>query len=129
MTRTDHLRNVGGMVSVLPGVDLVAVPSRSVLRQFRLDGWPAYQCVVTGLPVAARRPVDAAQRAALRRSLGLPDHGAFVVVVGGGEGAGGMAKRVAAIVERLPDVHVVAICRRNYGLVRSLARVDSGRPR
>ena len=73
MTRTDHLRNVGGMVSVLPGVDLVAVPSRSVLRQFRLDGWPAYQCVVTGLPVAARRPVDAAQRAALRRSLGLPD--------------------------------------------------------
>jgi 1,2-diacylglycerol 3-beta-galactosyltransferase len=109
------------------GVDLVAVPSPSVLWQFRLDGWPANQCVETGLPVATRRPVGAAQRRALRRSLGLPDHDALVVVVGGGEGAGGMAERVTAIVERLPDVHVVAICGRNGRLARSLARMDSGR--
>jgi 1,2-diacylglycerol 3-beta-galactosyltransferase len=59
--------------------------------------------------------------------LGLPDHDAVVVVVGGGEGAGGMAEVVAAMVERLPDVRVVAICGRNDRLVRRLARMESGR--
>ena len=51
----------------------------------------------------------------------------MVLVVGGAEGAGGMDDRVAAIVKRLPDVHVVAICGRNRRLVKKLSRLGGER--
>jgi len=75
-------------------------------------------------------PLEPAERAALRRSLGLDERGFLVLLTGGGEGSGGIGRRAAAILRRFADVHVVAVCGRNRRLERRLGRVaarSSGR--
>jgi 1,2-diacylglycerol 3-beta-galactosyltransferase len=76
-----------------------------------------------GLPVGAGfrgSLLPAPDRAALRRSLGIPAREFVVLVIGGAEGCGGIGRRAAAIVRHLPGGHVVAICGRNRGAERSL---------
>ena len=81
---------------------------------------------VAGPPV--RRDFDggrlpAAQRAALRQSLGLAKDRFVVLLTGGAEGSGGMARRAAAILRRFTDVHVVVAHGRNTALKRRLDRL------
>jgi 1,2-diacylglycerol 3-beta-galactosyltransferase len=66
------------------------------------------------------------ERAALRRSLGVPEDRFLVLLTGGGEGSGGIGRRAAAILRRLPDVDVVAVCGRNQRLRRRLDRLAAG---
>jgi 1,2-diacylglycerol 3-beta-galactosyltransferase len=68
-------------------------------------------------------PLPAAQRAALRQSLGLAQDRFVVLLTGGAEGSGGMARRAAAILRRLSDVHVVVVRGRNTALKRRLDRL------
>jgi 1,2-diacylglycerol 3-beta-galactosyltransferase len=63
------------------------------------------------------------ERAILRRSLGVREDAFLVLVTGGGEGSGGIARRTAAILRRFPDVDVVAVCGRNQRLKRTLDRL------
>jgi 1,2-diacylglycerol 3-beta-galactosyltransferase len=109
-----------------PRVDRVLVPSAAVGWRFHLDGLPADRCQETGLPVSpgfcGRRP-GPAERAALRRALGVSAGRLLVLVAGGGEGSGGMAARVGAIVRHFDDVEVVAVCGRNRRLHRRLRRL------
>jgi 1,2-diacylglycerol 3-beta-galactosyltransferase len=82
------------------------------------DAW-----AVAGPPV--RRdfdggPLPAAQQAALRQSLGLAQDRFVVLLTGGAEGSGGMARRAAAILRRFTDVHVVVVGGRNAALRRRL---------
>lgn len=79
-----------------------------------------------GVPVAApflAGPPGAAERAARRGQLGHPGASFLVLLVGGAEGAGKLARRAAAIVRRLPDVDVAVICGRNRLLRRRLGRL------
>jgi 1,2-diacylglycerol 3-beta-galactosyltransferase len=87
--------------------------------------------VALGPPVApafAGGPPGPGERAALRRSLGVDRHRFLVLLVGGGEGAGGLARRAAAILRRFDDVGVVALCGRNRRLYRRLAALAARRP-
>jgi 1,2-diacylglycerol 3-beta-galactosyltransferase len=68
-------------------------------------------------------PLPAAQQAALRQSLGLARDQFVVLLTGGGEGSGGMARRAAAILRRFTDVHVVVVRGRNTALKRRLDRL------
>ncbi len=80
----------------------------------------------TGLPVTSGfwgGPPSEGERAALRRSLGVSERRFLAVLTGGGEGAGGLAGRAAAIVRYCDDIEVVAICGRNLRLQRRLARL------
>jgi 1,2-diacylglycerol 3-beta-galactosyltransferase len=107
-------------------VDRILVPSAAVGWRFHLDGLPADRCLDTGLPVSpglCGRPLGLAERAALRRALGVGAGRFLVLVSGGGEGSGGMAARVGAIVRHLDDVEVVAVCGRNQRLYRRLSRL------
>ncbi len=52
--------------------------------------------------------------------------GFLVVVTGGGEGAGGMARQVPALISAFDDIEVVAICGRNHRLRRRLTRLLPG---
>jgi 1,2-diacylglycerol 3-beta-galactosyltransferase len=104
--------------------DRMAVPSAVVRRRCRPGGLAASRCVETGLPVTAGfrdGPLGPAERAALRRSLGMSER-FLAVLTGGGEGSGGMARRAAAIVASSDDIDVVTICGRNLRLQRRLAR-------
>ena len=81
---------------------------------------------VAGPPVGhdfAGGPPSAAQQAALRRSLGLAKDRFVVLLTGGAEGSGGMARRAAAILRRFTDVHVVVVRGRNTALKRRLDRL------
>ena len=54
---------------------------------------------------------------------GWPKAGFVILLTGGGEGSGGMARRAAAILRRFSDLHVVVVCGRNTALKRRLDRV------
>jgi 1,2-diacylglycerol 3-beta-galactosyltransferase len=89
--------------------------------------WPRADRVVAaseaGVPVGAgslAAPPGPAERAALRRRLGHPGAEFLVVLAGGAEGAGKLARRAEAIAGRLPDVDVAVICGRNRRLYRRL---------
>ena len=68
-------------------------------------------------------PLSAAQQARLRRSLGLAEGRLVILLTGGAEGSGGMARRAAAILRRLNEVHVVVVRGRNASLKRRLDRL------
>ncbi len=68
-------------------------------------------------------PLPAAQRARLRRTLGLAEGRLVILLTGGAEGSGGMARRAAAILRRFTDVHVVVVRGRNAALKRRLDRL------
>lgn len=96
--------------------DHVVVSSAAAQRRFGRDG---NRCTQLGLPVAAafrNGPPTAKERMALRRSLGLSDRRFVIVVTGGGEGSGGIARQAAALLRRFDDVQVVALCGRNRRL-------------
>jgi 1,2-diacylglycerol 3-beta-galactosyltransferase len=85
------------------------------------DAW-----AVAGPPVRREfegGPLPAAQHARLRRSLGLAEGRLVILLTGGGEGSGGMARRAAAILRRFSDVHVVVVRGRNTALKRRLDRL------
>jgi 1,2-diacylglycerol 3-beta-galactosyltransferase len=107
-------------------VDRWIVPSAAVRWRCHLDGIDVDRCREIGLPVGATfsdGPARPAERTALRRQLGLSEDRFLVVLTGGGEGSGRMAKRAAALVKAFDDVEVVAICGRNRRLEAKLRRL------
>jgi len=115
------------------GADRIVVPSAAIAETCAQDGIPADRCLQLGLPVAAefcRPPLSDAERADLKRALGL--RGEFLVVLtGGGEGSGGLRRRATAILKQVDNVDVAVICGRNRALKRRLSRLavrrDDGR--
>jgi 1,2-diacylglycerol 3-beta-galactosyltransferase len=104
----------------------VVVPT--VAARHRLGGGTGRggRAMVTGLPVGADfacGPASPGERAALRHKLGLPRLRFTIVLTGGGEGCGGLARRARALLRRFDDVQVVALCGRNAGLRRRLDRL------
>jgi len=105
----------------VPRVDRVVAPSGAFGGRGHADG-----LVEIGMPVGPAfraGPPGAPERKRLRRALGVDDNRFLVVLTGGGEGSGGLARQAAAIVSRFDDVHVVAICGRNRGGRRRLTRL------
>jgi 1,2-diacylglycerol 3-beta-galactosyltransferase len=106
--------------------DRIVTPSARVAWRCRLDGIGADRCTDLGLPVAPQfwgGPLARPARDALRRALGVDERRFVVVVTGGGEGSGGVARRVSALTEAFDDIDVIAICGRNRRLQRELARL------
>ena len=68
-------------------------------------------------------PLQPDERAILRRSLGVGENRFLVLLTGGGEGSGGIARRAVAILRRFDDVDVVAVCGHNRRLKRRLDRL------
>lgn len=108
-----------------PLTSRLAVASPQARAACLARGVPPAQCAETGLPVAARALAAAPhlhERATLRRSLGLGERDFVVLLAGGGEGCGGLARRTAAILRNFPDVHLVTACGRNDRLRLRLAQ-------
>jgi 1,2-diacylglycerol 3-beta-galactosyltransferase len=97
-------------------VDAVVTASPGGLDRARRAGVPADRCFDLGLPVdesfASPAPAGEARRA-LRQRLGLSPDRFTVLLSGGGEGSGGLARRARALLDAQLDIDVVVICGRN----------------
>ncbi len=97
-------------------VDAVVTSSPGGLDRARRAGVPADRCFDLGLPVddsfVSPAPAGSARRS-LRQRLGLSPDRFTVVLSGGGEGSGGLARRAGALLDAGLDIDVVVICGRN----------------
>ena len=107
-------RSASPDVLVAPARAMTAGRARQRAGGRTVTGWPP----VTGR--FAGGPVTPARRADIRRSLGLAGQRFLVLLLGGGEGSGGLGRRARAILRRFPDVGVVVVCGHNRRLQRRL---------
>ena len=81
-----------------------------------------------GIPVGSRfldGPLDPGERADQLQRLGHPHAKFLILLAGGAEGAGRLARRAGALVRALPDVDVAVICGRNHRVRRRLSRLSA----
>lgn len=112
--------------------ETIVVPSLTVRRRCEADGIAPGRCLDLGLPVGSAfssGPLSGHHRRGLRRRLGLDPWRFLVVLAGGAEGAGPIARSAAAVTGAFDDVDVVAICGRNSRLEQRLNRLAARRPR
>jgi 1,2-diacylglycerol 3-beta-galactosyltransferase len=103
-----------------PGAPLGAASGRHYSQR------PGGRWASAGSPVTREfwaGPLQPDERAILRRSLGVAENRFLVLLTGGGEGSGGIARRAVAILRRFDDVDVVAVCGHNLRLKRRLDRL------
>lgn len=100
--------------------DLILVPTETArLRAIRYHISPEKLHVV-GLPVADRYCQPLGNKSTLRTSLGWPVDRPVVLLVGGGEGMGPLAKTAAEIDASGLDLSLVIVCGRNHRLKEKL---------
>ena len=100
--------------------DLILVPTETArLRAIKYDISPEKVRVV-GLPVADRYCQSVGHKDTLREKLGWPLQKPIVLLVGGGEGMGPLAKTAQAIDCSGLDVALVIVCGRNQRLKATL---------
>lgn len=105
--------------------DRVVVPSPAARQRCVRGGVGESRCAELGLPVssACLNGPPPGDRDGTRRGQGARERPFRVVVTGGGEGSGGIARRVCALIRRFDDIEVVAICGRNDRARHKLAKL------
>ena len=105
------------------GVDAVVTPSPGGWDRCRRAGIPANRCFEIGLPVDpayAQPPPDADERRRLREELGLSADRFVVLLCGGADGSGGIARRARALASARLDIDLAVICGRNHRCLEKL---------
>jgi len=100
--------------------DLILVPTETARRRAIKYNMPLEKVKVVGLPVADRYCQPVGSKTALRERLGWTLDKPIVLLVGGGEGMGPLAKTAQAIDQSGLDVGLVIVCGRNQRLKASL---------
>lgn len=106
------------------------VPSAAVRQSCEATGMAPQRCFDLGLPVGrafSAAPLSGYQRRVLRRRLGVDPWRFLVVLTGGAEGSGPIARSAVAIASAFDDVDVVAICGWNRRLEKRLVQFRSPR--
>ena len=104
--------------------DTVIAATPGGLDRCRRAGIAASRCVDLGLPVAHafyRPPAEAEERSVLRARLGLRTDQFTVLLTGGGEGSGGLYRRVRALLRSRLPIQLLVVCGRNRRLVDKLS--------
>lgn len=111
-----------------PKVDLCFVPTDRVRKIARKCGLRDSQLRQYGLPVRPAFWKEDLDRETAKQRLGLLTHVPTVLIVGGGDGVGGVGKIATRVVERLGrdfdmgSVQVVVVCGKNARLRDQLER-------
>ncbi|HEX2993763.1 MAG TPA: glycosyltransferase [Anaerolineales bacterium] len=100
--------------------DLILVPTENARARAIKYNMPPEKVRVVGLPVADRYCQPLGRKSALRKKLGWPLGKPIVLLVGGGEGMGPLAKTAQAIDTSGLDIGLVIVCGRNQRLKVSL---------
>ena len=100
--------------------DSVLVPTETAHKRALKYKMPPEKIRVVGLPVADRYCQPLGRKSTLRKKLGWPLGKPIVLLVGGGEGMGPLAKTAQAIDASGLDVVQVIVCGRNQRLKTTL---------
>jgi 1,2-diacylglycerol 3-beta-galactosyltransferase len=100
--------------------DLILVPTETARQRALKYNMPAEKVRVVGLPVADRYCKPLGSKSVLQKKLGWPVDKPVVLLVGGGEGMGPLAKTARAIDESGLNVTQVIVCGRNQKLKAAL---------
>ena len=102
--------------------DLIFVPTETARQNAIQYGMREEKLLVVGQPVAQKYCVPAGHKDVLREKLGWPKDKTIVLIVGGGEGMGPLAKTARAIAESGLDLALVVVAGRNERLKASLEK-------
>jgi 1,2-diacylglycerol 3-beta-galactosyltransferase len=128
--RIPFLTVVTDLVSVhyswfAPGVDGYIVPTEQAKQVYLQRGLDPQRVHMLGMPVDPKFLQPVASKAELQAKFGLQPGVPTILLVGGGDGAGGLQTAVKAIShERLP-VQLLVVTGRNRPLYASLQRMKS----
>jgi 1,2-diacylglycerol 3-beta-galactosyltransferase len=100
--------------------DQVFVPTEAARERALACHMPAEKIEVVGLPVADRYCRPTGNKRALRKKLGWPLNKPIVLLAGGGDGMGPLARTARAIDESGLDLCMVTVCGRNDKLKAAL---------
>lgn len=100
--------------------DLILVPTETARKRALKYNMPEEKVQVVGLPVADRYCKPMGRKSLLRKKLDWPPDKPTVLLVGGGEGMGPLAKTARAIDESGLNVTLVIVCGRNQKLREKL---------
>src|SRR5512138_763649 len=100
--------------------DLILVPTTTARARALKYNMPPEKVRVVGLPVADRYCQPLGRKSTLRKKLGWPLGKPIVLLVGGGEGMGPLAKTAQAIDASGLDIGLVIVCGRNQRLKATL---------
>ena len=100
--------------------DLILVPTQQAYDNAIRLNKPPEKVRVTGLPVADKYCKPLGRKSALRKKLGWTLDKPIVLLVGGGEGMGPLAKTAREIDASGLDVGLVVVCGRNQRLKATL---------
>lgn len=100
--------------------DLILVPTENARQRAIKYNMPPEKVQVVGLPVADRYCQPRGRKSTLRKKLGWPVGKPIVLMVGGGEGMGPLAKTAQAIDASGLNIGLVIVCGRNQSLKASL---------
>jgi 1,2-diacylglycerol 3-beta-galactosyltransferase len=100
--------------------DLILVPTETARLRAIKYHMPPEKVRVVGLPVADRYCQPVGRKSTLREKLGWPPEKHIVLLVGGGEGMGPLAKTAQAIDASGLDIGLVIVCGRNQRLKATL---------
>lgn len=107
---------------VEPRVDGCAVPTPMAWSFCRQHGMAAEKIHALGMPIDLKFSRDDASRELLRAKLGLDPALPTLLLAGGGEGAGKLARMVRAIWQAELPVQLIVVAGRNARLRRQLER-------
>jgi 1,2-diacylglycerol 3-beta-galactosyltransferase len=100
--------------------DLILVPTETARQRALKYNMPPEKVHVVGLPVADRYCQPRGRKSTLRKKLGWPLGKPIVLMVGGGEGMGPLAKTAREIDASGLDINLVIVCGRNETLKATL---------
>lgn len=101
-------------------MDAYFIPDQCLIPEYIAAGLPQRRLIPSGIPIR-QQFYTKEPKAQARRTLGLPETGIVVLLMGGSMGCGPMGKIAKRIKERIPaDSTVVTVCGRNERLYESL---------
>lgn len=112
---------------VCPKVDLLVVAGERA-KKFAMDyGMPKNKIKVLGLPIDPRF-LEKKDKLETRKSFELKEELPTILMMGGGEGGGGMWKIISKLNEKLTQVQMIIVCGRNKKLQNKLIKTDFAFP-
>ncbi len=108
-----------------PGVDRYIVPTEQAKKLYLQRGLDPERVSMLGMPIDPKFSVAIADKAELQRKFNLKPGIPTILLVGGGDGAGGLQKAVRAISRAHLSVQLLVVTGRNRRLYTHLQRTRS----